>query len=286
MPSLRTDKAQRGLPENMLSNGVAQVVSFAVRHAGRPFAWAVFRFLIASGELVLTLHDWGRWAAHALRPLIDPRTAKKKVQPCTSPHGLIDVLPPELVIHVLSASEMGARDLACCALVCTAFDRAISDPVNDSRLWEACCRRRWEAMAYDPAMLHAHRFKHAPELSTHRARYMWAELDGARRCGTAGDLWSVEVWELQYGGGRPYHIGSFPYRREGDYVSPTFANVPRPFRVRVRKDAVFSEAAYVNVEGIPPVRMVRRSDWGWDLRNPLWVASSVKHSVQRTGGLG
>ena len=34
---------------------------------------------------------------------------------------------------------------------------------------------------------------------------------------------------------------------------------------------------YVTVEGIPDVRMVRRDDWGWELRNAMWTARSVRH---------
>ena len=138
--------------------------------------------------------------------------------------------------------------------------------------------------AYDPADVHEHRFRRHPELQSHRARYIWAERDGRRQRGTAEDLWSVETWRVKIARTPAYQIGAFPYRRSGFYVSPSFGHERRAYEVR---SPSFSESSFVHVEGIPAVRMVRRDDWGWELHNPVWVATSIRHrapSVQTVWG--
>ena len=45
-------------------------------------------------------------------------------------------------------------------------------------------------------------------------------------------------------------------------------------------------ASLVIVHGLPTARVVRRKDWGWELRNDFLVARSLKHAVQDGPYLG
>ena len=75
----------------------------------------------------------------------------------------------------------------------------------------------------------------------------------------------------------------FPYRLdpatgEGAYLSSSFGWQPRGYKLRTTRSLTLThDVTYVTVEGIPDVRMVRRDDWGWELRNAMWTARSVRH---------
>ena len=76
-------------------------------------------------------------------------------------------------------------------------------------------------------------------------------------------------------------IDRFPYRRVGEdliYCSPTFGGELRPYGLRHSRGAT-----YVQVEGIPDVRMVRRDDWGWQLKNAMQHAENDRF-WRRTAG--
>ena len=62
------------------------------------------------------------------------------------------------------------------------------------------------------------------------------------------------------------------------YASPTFEGGP-PQRWSVK---AAHGGNVVVVDGIPDVRLSRRADWGWELRNHLWVARSLVHHAQPT----
>ena len=237
-----------------------------------------------------------------LRTLFRLYAYRPKPVVCTASEGLVDKLPPELIAHILIVGVLDAGDLARCAAVCRALARTVSDPANDVALWKIACDRRWAQMVLNPAECYR------DELAglSYKMRYRWAEADGQRRRGAVEDLLRVEVrrppwatsapaaprlispalppispqaWDVKFIRRAPYRIDNFPYRcvhtprgRQFVYRSPTFGHELRSYQL-----AQARLATYVQVDGIPEVKMVRRADWGWELRNALWVASSVRH---------
>lgn len=213
-----------------------------------------------------------RFAGTAWRARRIPARSSAPVRQCTAGIGLVDALPPELLPQVLAAGDLTATDLAQCAGACLTLLEVVRHPENDSLLWQPVCRARWAVKAYDPLVVYP------AELGrlSHRERYEWAERDGLRQLGTGMDVCKVAAWVVDVGQGREYMIAPFPYRTNGEYVSLTFAGAPmRRWSVRegMRRNIVL-------VDGIPDVRMTRRADWGWELRNHLWVARSLAHHAQ------
>jgi len=208
---------------------------------------------------------------------------KRPVPSCTAPLGLLDSIPAEVLPGLLTSSCLEAADFARCAATCSAFAHLVTrDPSSDARLWEPACLARWATKAYDPLLLHPSQL----EGLSHRERYIWAERDGARTLGTGVDLCNVFAWSISTGG-PDYTIEPFPYRLNGTYVSrlagprratPGLAGtyVSRYKLVR----AVGSTSRLVVIDGLPAARLVRREDWGWELRNHLLVARSVTHRAQ------
>lgn len=212
------------------------------------------------------------WLASLLQVLL-LHLARRNPQPvrrCTAPCGLVDSLPAELLIHVLASGELSAHDLVNVAASCSAIAAAALNEVNDELLWAPLCRARWSEKALDPRTVYP---RTMARMRTHRAAYFWAERDGRRRMATKADLCNVVEWEVKFVNVPPYRIGPFPYRLNGMYVSPSFDNFARPYMVHQR-----GGQTVVSVEGIPDVRMVRRDDWGWELRNMMWVAQAVQFS--------
>jgi hypothetical protein len=106
---------------------------------------------------------------------------------------------------------------------------------------------------------------------------MWAEQDGQRQVATVTDVCFVVEWQIKLAGRLPYTIGPFPYRLDGTYVSASFGGETRGF---VLSSGGEDHCSLVTVEGLPPARVVRRSDWGWELRNHVLMARSLKHDAQ------
>ncbi|EOD41760.1 hypothetical protein EMIHUDRAFT_431796 [Emiliania huxleyi CCMP1516] len=149
------------------------------------------------------------------------------------------------------------------------------EPSFGEEIWRRVCQARWGSMGLDPETCYGDRLSGM----TPREQYRWAEVDGRRRLGTVSDLVLVESWEVKFFGRPPYRITNFPYRRLEteerhilSYRSSTFGNQQRPFQLRETPQATF-----VQVDGIPEVKMVRRGDWGWQLTNRIWTASSMRH---------
>ena len=199
--------------------------------------------------------------------------AREPMAKCTAAHGLVDALPADVLLQIVMNLE-SARDVVATAMTCTAFRRLVFDEQHDASLWALLCQRRWATKAYSPMVVHPHALAHLG----HRQRFVWAERDGLRQLGTGEDLASVEEWEVKIMLQEPYRIGDFPYRLNGFYVSPSFGNEPR--RWSVRPSLSWSIGNTVLVDGLPEARMVRRPDWGWELRSSFWIARSVAYSRQ------
>ena len=206
------------------------------------------------------------------------RILKKPAKPvarCTAPDGLVDSLPAELLPHLLASGRLEAADLAHVAATCKAFAHVVTkDAAADTLLWQPVCRRRWADKAYIPLDVF-------PEMVSElnwRQTYKWAEQDARRQLGTGDDLSRVVTWSVKFPGQDAYVVGPWAYRIDGRYVSPTFREGNVPMRYSVKSERM--GANVVMVDGIPDVRMVRRADWGWELRNMMWVARSVIHAPQ------
>lgn len=222
---------------------------------------------------------------------------RQPVTPCTSAVGLDEAIPVELVSHILLTGDFEAADLLNCEAVCRLFASLMREPSFGEEIWRRVCQARWDSMGLDPETCYGDRLSGM----TPREQYRWAEVDGRRRLGTVSDLVLVESWEVKFFGRPPCNepcsglarrltahfptlpfadrITNFPYRRleteEGhilSYRSSTFGNQQRPFQLRETPQATF-----VQVDGIPEVKMVRRGDWGWQLTNRIWTASSMRH---------
>ena len=201
-------------------------------------------------------------------------SSRRPLTKCTAAQGLVETLPADGLLQVVTHLE-SAEDVIAIAMACTAFSQLVFHVRHDALLWEPLCRRRWSAKAYDPMVLHAHTLTHL----SHRQRFAWAERDGVRQLGTGEDLASVEEWEVKFWRSASYRIGSFPYRLNGFYMSPSFGYEPR--RWSVKPSVSWRTGNIVLVDGIPDTRMIRRPDWGWELRNTFWTARSVAHNRQR-----
>lgn len=224
-------------------------------------------FAVVDG-LLMELVEW-------LRCLLQWRPAgrarSRAVPACSAPLGMLESLPAELLPHLVVGLD--AADLAAVATTCSAFAHVVMrDRANDALLWRPVCERRWASKAYDPVSVYPEQL----EGLGFRERYIWAERDGKRQLGTGEDLSRVYEWSVKFSRSRAYVIGPFPYRLDGSYISPSF-EVPLRYSVKAQP-----HGNIVIVDGIPDVRMVRRKDWGWELRNMLWVASSMAHGVQPT----
>ena len=196
------------------------------------------------------------------------------VRACTADVGIVDALPAELLPHLLSAGCLTAADLASCAAACSTLAGIVRDHAYDALIWEPVCRARWRTKAYDPLLVYPAALVEG--LQSWRERFQWAERDGARQLATGTDVCKVAAWSVDFGGGRAYTIAPFPYRTDGEYVSPTFAGgQTRRWSVKAAR-----HGNLVLVDGIPDVRISRRSDWGWELSNHMWVARSVAHHAQ------
>lgn len=199
------------------------------------------------------------------------RLREAEPKKCTASSGLEEALPADLLPYVLSHLE-SAEDVMATAATCKAFKHAALDPSQDELIWEPLCHRRWATRAYWPPDVHPIPLHHR----NHRHRYIWAEQDGQRQLGTGEDLACVEVWRVKFWAADPYLIGDFPYRTEGLYFSPSFGNEPK--RWSVKSGTAWRGGNVVVVDGLSDVRMIRRPDWGWELRNSFWSAQSVRHS--------
>ena len=207
-------------------------------------------------------------------------TAMRRASPvrsCTARCGLLESLPAELLPQLLSSGSLTASDLARCATTCSTLARLVTrDKPSDELLWEPTCRARWATKAYNPLLL----FPKQLNGLSHRERYIWAERDGERTVATVVDVCLVQDWSIKLGSrSAAYTIGPFPYRLDGSYVSSSFGGEPRPYEF-LAGDAKRHVASLVIVDGLPPARVVRRQDWGWELRNSLLVACSLKHDLQ------
>ena len=120
------------------------------------------------------------------------------------------------------------------------------------------------------------------ELSNCREWYAWAETDG-RRASAQSRICSASKRGTSNSSGGRRTASRFPYRLdpatgEGAYLSSSFGWQPRGYKLRTTRSLTLThDVTYVTVEGIPDVRMVRRDDWGWELRNAMWTARSVRH---------
>ena len=194
----------------------------------------------------------------------------------SSEHSLIDALPPELIEHIFEVGEFTGDELARAMGACSAF----RDAAADDELWRRACERRWAEKFLNPQECCRDILA---ELSNCREWYAWAETDGRRRVGAIEDLLRVEAWDVKFFRRPPYRIERFPYRLdpatgEGAYLSSSFGWQPRGYKLRTTRSLTLThDVTYVTVEGIPDVRMVRRDDWGWELRNAMWTARSVRH---------
>ena len=203
------------------------------------------------------------------------RRTSPAVRRCTACAGLVDSLPAELLPLILASGNLEASDLARVATSCSAFAHVVlNDAESDAMLWEPVCRARWARKAYSPLDVYPERLHGL----TWRACYVWAERDGARKVGTGEDMSKVFEWTVKFPGNPAHVIGPFPYRLDHTYVSPSFEG-SGTMRYSVKPRA---GGAIVAVDRIPEVRMVRRADWGWELRNMIWVARSVSHAPQPT----
>jgi len=195
---------------------------------------------------------------------------------------LLARVPAELLAAVaafLSAPALAAQMAACSAL------RDVGREY-DNALWEPLCDRAWKHKAFDPLSLYAD----TAALRGWRDRYATFEADGRRAVASAADLQFVKRWRVHLLAPRPhearcYEIGPFPYRANFEYVSPTL----RPgsiFPYYVLEPELFAPKAapgrasstYVQVSGMSRVRVVRRSDWGWDLRSEMYHLQSIEHA--------
>jgi len=252
-----------------------------------PLFWLSFQPAIANGlALVQEAPIYGtlRRAPRRMRRVLATTTRLIcPVRSCTARLGLLDSLPAELLPHILASASLTASDLACCAATCSTLARLVTrDRLSDALLWEPACRARWATKAYNPL----HLFPKQLEGLSHRERYIWAERDGERTVATVVDVCFVLEWEIKLAGRLPYNIGPFPYRLDGSYVSGSFGGEPRPYEFLAGDEGdggqhtVRHTASLVIVDGLPPARIVRRQDWGWELRNTLLVAHSLKHDLQ------
>ena len=257
----------------------ASMTAFAVGRGADPLLSTLASVCLACVAVAYLSCDARAIPWRMYKPLQQLLIMRPPVACCTSEDGLVGSLPPELLLHILASGGFTAETLARCAAVCSAFNHIIKDPSSDHQLWQPVCCVRWASRAYDPLRVY-------PKLSllSHRERYIWAECDGARQLGTGEDLSKVCAWSVKFSGRPAYVIGPFPYRLNGTYVSPTFDGEPRRYSVTSKTLASLVMGSYssntVLVDGIPDVRMVRRKDWGWELRNAFWVARSVNHGVQ------
>jgi len=229
---------------------------------------AASRRALNENRLVSFLRAWLHLFTTLLRLLLTLLSPKR---PSSTPP--LNLLSQELVRHILLVGRLEGTDLAHCSAASKVLAAAITDPASDGALWGRACQLRWADKAYDPSQLHARRFRKM----CYRERFQWAEEDGSRRRGTAADLWGVEVWEvtmIQLLRAEPYQIRAFPYRRNGQYWA--HGNPPRRYTVH---HVGMLESSLVYVDGLPAVRLTRREDWGWELRNPLWVARSIVHNT-------
>ena len=213
------------------------------------------------------------WLRRWLHRLFDQLAATDLRPSCAG--DLIDRLSSELLVHVLLVGRMEGVHLTHCLIASKGIAAAAADPASDEALWGSACRTRWSSRAYNPAELYARTFDRSPGLCSHQSKFRWTETDGVRRRGTEQDLCLVEAWEvtlIKRLRDTPYRIAAFPYRSDGLYRA--HGNSPKPYTVQ---HVSVLESAFVKVQGLPTVRLVRREDWGWELRNPLWVARSLSH---------
>ena len=194
-----------------------------------------------------------------LRSLVRLYAYRPKPKPCTASEGLVERLPPELIAHILIVGEMEVEDLVRCREVCSVLSRAVDDPANDVALWKFACMNRWAQMALNPAEC----YREELAGKSYKMRYRWAEADGKRRRGTVEDLLRIEAWDVKFIRRAPYRIDNYPYRcihsargRHLVYRSPTFGHELRSYGLSQAR-----LATYVQVDGIPEVKMVRRPDW-------------------------
>ena len=72
-----------------------------------------------------------------------------------------------------------------------------------------------------------------------------------------------------------------PYRADMTYVSPTFGGEAVPWVLRADDPDAPPGVATIQVlhGGLPPMLVVRRADWGWDLQNPHLELQSIEHGA-------
>lgn len=164
---------------------------------------------------------------------------------------------------------LATRDL--CAFSGT--NRSALQLVNrfDASLWRPICLRRWRRMRLDPLQVYP-AFR---KLRTWRERYVFAEEDGTRSIAHAFDIQSVKKWRVKDRAREPYSIDDWPYRSNMLYTSPTFAPVPVPYVIFDSK-----RSTYLQVSGLPRIRILRTTDWGWELVNATLTLESVEHLPQ------
>lgn len=294
VPGLSTENAMR--VAGLLVCSLVVILSeffWAVRRAFGLFeqeqAWihtAFANFLAKLGICVLTLLLWREYGGKLRESIRSMRSTlavhRQPVRRCTAEVGLVDSLPAELLPHLLAAGRLAAVDLAHCAAVCRSLAAAVADPNHDTLLWRPACQERWASKVYDPLLVYPE------ELAglSHRERYAWAERDGARQLGTGSDVCKVAAWSVEFGGGRRYTIAPFPYRNDGQYVSSTFGGGqgdPQRWSVKASRYP-YGFGNVVLVDGIPDVRISRRADWGWELRNlheaPTRASRAINNSCQ------
>ena len=189
--------------------------------------------------------------------------------------------PPDLLAAVLSYAALD--DVGAAARACAALRAVVRAPEYDALLWERLCRARWRATLLDPLALYP---AELAKLALWRARFAWAERDGRRTCATARDLHCVRAWYVHLRkfsnvGSRNYTIADHPYRADMTYVSPTFGGEAVPWVLRTDDPDAPPGVATIQVlhGGLPPMLVVRRADWGWDLQNPHLELQSIEHGA-------